>query len=149
MYTKFNHRPEQKFAFPRKPKILTMTKSGMDQLIRLTSNPVEFEEEEFKPMFMVKRYPSQITLQEKYSQVEKELDSNLEFQEYYKEPKETQSLENHPDPIMTPYSLKLPPLYQYKPIQLKEPSISDRAIFQGAKYMFEKRKQNRLKPLFQ
>ena len=26
-----------------------MTKSGMDQLIRLTSHPVEFEEEEFKP----------------------------------------------------------------------------------------------------
>ena len=26
-----------------------MTKSGMDQIVRLTSNPVEFEEEEFKP----------------------------------------------------------------------------------------------------
>ncbi|CAD8112948.1 unnamed protein product [Paramecium sonneborni] len=46
MFTKFNHRPVQEFAYQRKPKIKVLTKLGFQELMKLQSNPVQFEEKE-------------------------------------------------------------------------------------------------------
>lgn len=40
MYTKFNHRPEQKFAYERKPKIRVIGKHEFGEFLKHSTNPV-------------------------------------------------------------------------------------------------------------
>ncbi|CAK67642.1 unnamed protein product (macronuclear) [Paramecium tetraurelia] len=159
MYTKFNHRPVQEFAYQRKPKIKVLTKLGFQELMKLQSNPVQFEEQEDLTLRnylkqgcldpFTKKYRSQINLWEKLKQVENEGIGEEEIQEFNEfeimNKEHPYLLRNHAYPLQEEYQepLKLPQIQTERYQKSNAPKIWESSLFSGERVQLKRRKQKR------